>query len=184
MILPIPLMIAISFVVLFWMIWQDRPITTQTLVTPVLIIHAGSTFACLGVALAIVFAASHPVTFTTPVEQSRRIGVGKEGWYSCPHCKGPGIPVWRKACLDPIYATTCRICGGWVGVPYLKSLLAALPLLGAVFIPMIYYLFAGDLEHTPATVLIRALAAWLVAMAAALVCSLFISLRVVPLVPR
>lgn len=57
--------------------------------------------------------------------------------YKCPHCGKPGIPVWRKLFLGPLLPTTCKQCGGEVGVPY-SSILYILPFMAAWVLTMNY----------------------------------------------
>jgi hypothetical protein len=59
------------------------------------------------------------------------------GMYKCPHCGKPGIPVWRKLLLGPMVPTTCKKCGGEVGVPY-SSILIILPFMAAMALAIIY----------------------------------------------
>ncbi len=46
----------------------------------------------------------------------------------CPHCQQSGISVIRRAFLGPAVAATCTSCGGKVGVPWGKSMIAFLPM--------------------------------------------------------
>ena len=46
----------------------------------------------------------------------------------CPHCDGPGISATQKLLLGPAIPATCRTCGRKIGVSYVRSLLAVLPL--------------------------------------------------------
>ena len=51
----------------------------------------------------------------------------------CPHCDGPGISTIRKLYLGPAIPATCRTCGRKIGVPYVRSFLAVLPLVIPTF---------------------------------------------------
>ena len=53
----------------------------------------------------------------------------------CPHCNKSGISVLRRAFMGPLLPATCRECGGKVGVPMGKSMLAFVPFFVAVFGP-------------------------------------------------
>ena len=59
--------------------------------------------------------------------------------YLCPHCSKPGVSVLRRAFLGPAIAATCSSCGGKVGVPWGKSMIALSPfllaILGSAFAP-------------------------------------------------
>lgn len=46
--------------------------------------------------------------------------------YICPHCNKPGISKLRRAFLGPAIPAACAQCGGKVGVPLGKTLVAAL----------------------------------------------------------
>lgn len=50
----------------------------------------------------------------------------------CPHCNKSGISFLRRACLGPLIPATCSVCGGKVGVPMGKSMLAFAPFLAAL----------------------------------------------------
>jgi hypothetical protein len=54
--------------------------------------------------------------------------------YNCPHCQQPGISVLRRSFLGPAIPATCVQCGRKIGVPYGKSVVAALPFLAAIVI--------------------------------------------------
>lgn len=57
--------------------------------------------------------------------------------YKCPHCGKPGISIWRKLCLGPLFPTTCKECGKEVGVPY-SSVLLVIPFIIAMVLAMMY----------------------------------------------
>jgi len=52
--------------------------------------------------------------------------------YICPHCNKPGISALRRAFLGPAIPATCSACGGKVGVPMYKSMLATAPFIIAI----------------------------------------------------
>jgi hypothetical protein len=183
LVLPIPLTFLASFTMLLWMAAAGKPLEVRALPTPVLVIHAACTFICLAIAMVATLATNRPAP-PRVMTQKAKLGTGKTGWYPCPHCDGPGIPVWRKAFLDPIYATTCRICGQEVAVPYLKSILAAVPLIAVLVLPTFFVPVGSLLEQTAVGQLTRALVFWCVATVIGAAISVYLSLHWVPLVPR
>ncbi len=48
--------------------------------------------------------------------------------YACPHCGKSGISFIRKMFLGPAIPATCNVCGKKIGVPWLRSLLAVVPI--------------------------------------------------------
>jgi hypothetical protein len=48
--------------------------------------------------------------------------------YICPHCQQPGISALRRAYLGPAVPATCTACGGKIGIPWGKSMIAYLPM--------------------------------------------------------
>ncbi len=85
--------------------------------------------------------------------------------YQCPHCQLPGIPVWRKASLGHGHSIRCRCCGGRVGVPNGRSLLAALPFLAILTAIVVAFELPGALVGAGIRWLfVGALAAWLLAV--------------------
>jgi len=52
--------------------------------------------------------------------------------HSCPHCNKDGITTLRRAFLGPAMVTICTECGGKVGVPLGRSIVAAVPYLLAI----------------------------------------------------
>ena len=88
--------------------------------------------------------------------------------YKCPHCGKPGISVWRKLFLGPIFPTTCKQCGNKVGVPY-----------SAWFIIALFTITIGLVEFFVDSIMFK-IVIWVVVF---LIMSV-IYLKYVPLVPK
>ncbi|MDI6737122.1 MAG: zinc ribbon domain-containing protein [Nanoarchaeota archaeon] len=102
-----------------------------------------------------------------PKEKEGTNRIGFISMYECPICHMPGIPVWRKACLDPAYPTNCKNCGKKVGVPY-SSMLAMLPFIAAVLVSL----------YMPSLIL----KGW--ALIIGIVCMFIIHMKFVPLISK
>lgn len=86
--------------------------------------------------------------------------------FACPHCRRESITPLQKWSTGPLLPTTCKACGGKVGVPF-TTLLWMTPFFASILL----------LEHSPLWISLPA-------MGAAFLVSSLLMLRFTPLVKR